>query len=188
MHVCLSDYPCACTSLPSPLSRFRLPPAALVQGLRPAGSGRLDSGCSNRGETASDSAPSAEPHSSRVGPLLFASFPAPPRPRRRREGGREGVIEKASEELGALALLARNSQAALLRLTELRPLPEPGASPPHSCTLRLDPGSAITPPPPSVHTRPLPRRPGSGLARLKEEVARVPLTCSGVAKVARRVR
>lgn len=42
------------------------------------------------------------------------------------------MIEKASEELGALALLARNSQAALLRLTELRPLPEPGASPPHS--------------------------------------------------------
>lgn len=103
---CVSDSPCACLvpacaslpSPPSPLSRFRLPPAALVRGPRPAGSGRLDSGCSNRGENASGSAPSAEPHSSRAGPLLFAAFPAPPRPPGRREGGREGVIEKASEE------------------------------------------------------------------------------------------
>lgn len=148
MHVCLSDYPSAClipvcVSLPSLPSQFRLPPAALVQGPRQAGSGRLGSGCSNSGETASGSAPSAEPHSSRAGPLLFAAFPAPPRPPGGREGGREGVIEKASEraskEQGALALIARSLRTALLWLTELRPLPEPGASPP---------GSSAPPPPP----------------------------------------
>ena len=149
--------------------------------------GRLGSSCSNCGETASGSGPSAEPHSSRAGPLLSAASPAPPRP-----GGREGVIEKASErastELGALALLARSSPAALPRLTELRPLPEPGASPPQ----------LLTPPALTRGAQPLPLLPAyshtlspdawvSGLAPPKGEVARVPLTCSGTAKAARRV-
>lgn len=159
---CVSDYPRARlvparAPLPAPLSRSRLPPAAPVRGPPPAGSGRLDSGCSDRGENASGSAPSAEPHSSRAGPLLFAAFPAPPRPPGRREGGRAGAIEKASEEgeRGTGALLERSSRAALPRLTELRPLPEPGASPPRSWHPRLDPESAVAPPPPSLHTHTL---------------------------------
>lgn len=44
----------------------------------------------------------------------------------------EKASERASTELGALALFAPSSPAALPLLTELRPLPEPGASPPHS--------------------------------------------------------
>lgn len=104
----------------------------------------------------------------------------------------EKASEQASKELGALALLARSSRAALLRLTELRPLPEPGASPPrslHTPPPALTPGAQSLPLLPAyTHTHPLPRRSGSGLAPLKEEVTKIPLTCSGVAKVARRVQ
>lgn len=60
-----------------------------------------------------------------------------------------------------LALLERSSRAALPRLTELRPLPEPGASPPRSWHPRLDPGSAVAPPSSSLHTHtPSPPTPG----------------------------
>lgn len=50
----------------------------------------------------------------------------------------EKASERASKEQGALALIARSLRTALLWLTELRPLPEPGASPP---------GSSAPPPP-----------------------------------------
>lgn len=149
--------PCS-ASLPSLLSRFRLPPAALARTPPPARLGRLGSGCSNSGETASGSAPSAEPHSSRAGPLLFAASPAPPRPPGGREGGRDGVIEKASEragkEPGAPALPVPSSPAALPRLTELRPLPEPGASPPPRLALppSLTRGAQPLPLPAYTHT------------------------------------
>lgn len=101
---CASACPCACL-VPARAPGLPAFPAPITSRGCGAGStagrwgsGLLDSGCSNRGEKASGSAPSAEPHSSRAGPLLFAAFPAPPRPPGRREGGREGVTEKASEE------------------------------------------------------------------------------------------
>lgn len=103
------------------------------------GMGRRGSGVSNGGETALGPAPSAEPHSSRAGPLLSAASPAPPQPPGGREGAREGGSDRESQRAvsqgpggSGSARLAPSSPLALRRLTELRPLPEPRASPPRS--------------------------------------------------------
>lgn len=71
--------------------------------------------------------------------------------------------ERAGEHrTGGSGSAARSSPAALPRLTELRPLPEPGH--PTLLTPRLDPGAQPLPLLPPVLTHPLPRHWVSGLA------------------------
>lgn len=192
----MSDYPCpclvpVCASLPAPLSRFRLPPAALVRG-------------STTDRIGSPGLGLLKPWGGCVGfyPLGRAAFfQGRATPLRRfpsaaaaagRKGGRKGGSDRESQRAGeqgaggsgsTCAELTRGSAAAdrAAAPPRARGIPTPLLAPP-----ALTPGAQPLPLLPA-YTHPLPRRSGSGLAPLKEEVTRVPLTCSGVAKDARRM-